>query len=153
MINLYYFTDKALQVKFDINLDSHNVNHTNSKITVKPNFFEVGIETRYINKILKQMAAIYALSKIHVKLKCQTVFSAIFDKQDKDNQVLNEIELFIKLNSNQNITESDINFNKIKSSLEHQIEKQRMKYSGWRFDKINSMTICFYKITERKGTS
>ena len=31
MINPYYFTDKNLKVGFKINLDSHNLHHTNSK--------------------------------------------------------------------------------------------------------------------------
>ena len=31
MINPYYFTDRNLKVGFEINLDSHNLHHTNSK--------------------------------------------------------------------------------------------------------------------------
>ena len=44
MLNPYYFTDRALQVGFKINLDSHNLHHTNSKITITPNHPEIGIE-------------------------------------------------------------------------------------------------------------
>ena len=54
MINPYYFTDRNLKVGFKINLDSHNINHANSKITITPNFKEFGIEVRYINKIMKE---------------------------------------------------------------------------------------------------
>ena len=36
----YYFTDRALQVGFVINLDSHNTNHAISELTIKPNFQE-----------------------------------------------------------------------------------------------------------------
>ena len=50
MINPYYFTDRNLQVGFKINLDSHHINHSNSKITITPNYPEFGIETRYIIK-------------------------------------------------------------------------------------------------------
>ena len=39
------------------------------------------------------------------------------------------------------------------SSLEHQIQQQEMKNSGWRFDKINSMRIYFYKTTEMNGSN
>ena len=53
MINPYYFTDRALQVGFKINLDSHNINHASSKLTIIPNHPEFGIEFRYINKIMK----------------------------------------------------------------------------------------------------
>ena len=45
---------------FNINLDSCNVNLTNSKMTIKPNFPEYGIEYQYKNKILKEMATTYA---------------------------------------------------------------------------------------------
>ena len=60
MINPYYFTHRALQVAFEINLDSHHINHANSKITITPKFSEFGIELRYINKILKELAMVYA---------------------------------------------------------------------------------------------
>ena len=151
MNNPYYFTDRALQIGFKINLDSHNLHHANSKITIIPNYPEFGIEVRYINKILKELAIIYARLINQYKFKYQTVFSARFDKQNEDGQLLDEIELFINLNMNYNITQSDIDNIDIKSPLEHQIQKQEMKDSGWRFDKINSMTIYFYETIEMNG--
>ena len=60
MINPYYFTDRNLKVGFKINLDSHHINHLNSKLTIIPNYPEFGIEVRYINKILKELSIIYA---------------------------------------------------------------------------------------------
>ena len=51
MIFRYYFTDRNLKVGFKINLDSHNLHHTNSKLTIMPNYPEFGIELRYINKL------------------------------------------------------------------------------------------------------
>ena len=33
IINPYYFADRALQVGFSITLDSHHINHANSKLT------------------------------------------------------------------------------------------------------------------------
>ena len=143
MINPYYFTDRALQIGFKINLDSHNLHHAISKLTIIPNYPEFGIEVRYINKIMKELAVIYARLINQYKFKYQTVFSARFDKPDEDGQLLDEIELFINLNMNYNITQSDIDNIDIKSPLEHQIQKQEMKDSGRRFDKINSMTIYF----------
>ena len=53
MINPYDFTNRALQVAFKINLDSHHINHANSKLTITPNFPEFGLELRYFNKIMK----------------------------------------------------------------------------------------------------
>ena len=53
MINPYYFTHRSLQVGFKINLDSLNTHHANSKLTVKRNYPEIGIEVRYFNKIIK----------------------------------------------------------------------------------------------------
>ena len=60
MLNPYYFTDRAVQVGFEINLDSHHINLANSKLTIMPKFPEFGIEIRYINKIMKELAMIYA---------------------------------------------------------------------------------------------
>ena len=151
MLNPYYFTDRALQVGFKINLDSHHINHANSKLTIIPNYPEFGIEVRYINEILKELAVIYARLINQCKFKYQTVFSARFDKQDEDGQILDEIELFITLNMNYNITQSDIDNINVTFPLEHQIQKQEMKDSGWRFDKINSMTVYFYETIEMNG--
>ena len=60
MLNPYYFTDRALKVGFKFNLDSHHINHAISKLTILPNYSGFGIETIYINKILKEMATFYA---------------------------------------------------------------------------------------------
>ena len=60
MNNPYYFTDRALQCGFKTNIDSHHINHANSKITITPNHPEFGIEFRYINKINKELSVIYA---------------------------------------------------------------------------------------------
>ena len=99
------------------------------------------------------MATINARLKKKVKFKYQTVFSARFDKQDEDNQVIDEAELFITLNNNYNLIETDIDNFENKSPLEQQIQNQEMKDSGWRFDKTNSMTISFYKTTETDSSS
>ena len=152
MINPYYFTDRNLKVGFKINLDSHNLHHANSKLTIIPNYPEFGIEVRYINKIMKELSVIYARLINQYKFKYQTVFSARFDKQDENDQLLDETELFINLNINHNLTETDINNINILSPLEYQIQQQEMKDSGWRFDKINSMTIYFYKTSEMNGS-
>ena len=141
MINPYYFTDRNLKVGFKINLDSHNLHHTNSKLTITPYHPEFGIEIRYINKIMKELAVIYARLINQCKFNYQSVFSARFDKQNEDNQVLDETELFNNLNIIHNLTQSDLDKINIISPLEYQIQQQEMKDSGWRFDKINSITI------------
>ena len=52
------------------------------------------------------------------------------------------------MNLNHNLTETDINHNDVKSQLEHQIQNQETKKSGWIFDKNNSMKIKIYKTGE-----
>ena len=49
MLNPYYFTERALQVGFDIKLDSHHINHANSKLTIYPNYTEFGIKLSLIH--------------------------------------------------------------------------------------------------------
>ena len=140
MLNSYCFTDRILKAGFKIELDSHHINHANSNLTIMPNFPEFGIEVRYINEFLKELSVIYARLINQYIFKNQTVFSARFDKQNEDSQVLDETELFINLNINHNLTQTDIDNIDIQSPLEHQIQQQEMKDSGWRFDKISSMT-------------
>ena len=152
MIIPYYFTDRNLKVSYKINLDSHHINHANSKLTITPTFPEFGIEFRFINKSVKELSTIYARLINQYKFKYQTVFSARFDKQDENDQLLDETELFINLNINHNLTETDINNINVLSPLEYQ-KQQEMKDSGWRFDKINSMTIYFYKTNEMNGSN
>ena len=136
MINPYYFTDKVVQVGFNITLESHHINHANSKIINKPNYPESGIEVRYIIKIVKKLSVIYAKSLNQYIFKYQTVFSARFDEQDEDNQVLDETELLINFNINHNLTETDLDNTDIKSPLKHQIQAQEMENARWRLDKI-----------------
>ena len=142
-----------MKVEFKINLDTHHIYHFNSELTIRPNYPEFGIETRYINNIIKELSVIYARLINQNKFKDQTVLSARFEKQDEDNRVLEETELFINININHNLTESDLDKIDIKSPVEHQVQQQEMKDSGWRFDKINSMTIYFYKTGEINGSN
>ena len=90
-------TDRALQVGLNITLDSHHINHSNSELIINSKYKDIGIEIRYISKILKEMATVFARLKNQYKFKYQTVFSARFDGQDEDNQVLEESEIFINL--------------------------------------------------------
>ena len=69
MINPCYLTDKVLQVRFNFTLESHHFNHANSKITIKPNYPEFGIEVRYINKVIEILSVIYARLLDQYKLK------------------------------------------------------------------------------------
>ena len=151
MINPYSLTDGNLEIGFKINLESHNINHANSVSNIEPNFPDIGIETRYIYKILKELITIYARSINQYKFKYHILFSASFYKINEEDQRSDEIELFINLNINHNLTETDIDNIDVKSQIEHQI--QETKESGWLFDKINSMTFRFYKIVELNGSN
>ena len=153
MINPYYFTDRALRVGFNITLESQHINHANSKLIIKPNYPECGIEVCYINKIIKELSVIYARLINQFNFRYQLVFSTRFDKHDEVNQVLDETELFNSLNFNHNLTETDLDNIDVKSPLEHQIQQPEMKYSIWRFDNINSLIIFFFKTGEVNGSS
>ena len=97
MIIRYYFIDENLKNGFKISLESHKINHANSLINIVPNFPDIGIETRYINKILKEMATIYARLRNQYKFKYHKIFSASFYKINEEDQRSDEIELFINL--------------------------------------------------------
>ena len=122
-------------------------------MTITPDFPEIAIEFRYINKIVKELSVIYARIINQYKFKYHTLFSASFYKINEEDQRNNEIELYINLNINHNLTESDIDNIDVRYQLEQQIQNQEMKISGWTFDKINSMKISFYKFVELNGSS
>ena len=65
--------------------------------------------------------------------------------------MLDETDFFKNLNFNHNITETVIDKIYIKRSLEHRIQQQEKKDSGWRFDKIKSIITYFFKSDEIKG--
>ena len=153
MINPYFFIDKNLKIGLKINLESHNFSLANSILTVLPKYPEYGIEFRFINKIVKALSFIYARLINQYKYKYYTLFSASFYKINEEDQRNNHIELYINLKINNNLTESDIDNIDIRSQLEHQIQMQELKDSGWIFDKINSMKISFYKTAELNGSS
>ena len=153
MINPYYFIDENLKNGFKINLECHNISHANSILTITPNFSEFGIEFSYINKIIKELSVIYARLINQNKFKWHTLFSASFYKTNEEDQRYNEIEIKMNLKINHNLTESDIDNIDVRSLLEHQIQIQETKESGWIFDKINSMKVSFCKTVELNGTS
>ena len=99
------------------------------------------------------MATIYARLINQYKSKYHILFSATFYKINEEDQRSDGIELFINLNINQNLTESDIKNIDVKLQLEHQIQIQETKESGWIFDKSNSMKIRFYKTGELNCSS
>ena len=153
MNNPSYIFDENLENGFKIILESHNINHANSILTITPNFPEFGIEFRYNNKIIKELSAIYARLINQYKFKYHTLFSASFYEIKEEDQRKNEIEFYMNLNINHNLTETDIDNIDVRSQLEHQKQVQETKESGWIFDKINSMKKSFYKTVELNGTS
>ena len=106
-----------------------------------------------MNKLFKELSVVYARIINQNQLKCQTVFLAGFDKQNEDNQVLDETEVFINLSTSHYLTETDVDNIDVNSPLERQLQAQMMKESGWRFDKVFSMTLNFYKTGEMNGSS
>ena len=144
MINPYCFFDESLKNGFKINLGSHNISHAISILTITPNFPEFGIEFRYNNKIIKELSVDYARLLNQYKFNYHTLFSASFHKINEEDQRNNEIELYINLSINHNLTKSDIDNNDVTSQLDHQSLVQENGESGWIFDKINSMKISFY---------
>ena len=80
MINPYFFIDENLKIGFKINLESHNISHAKSVLTIIPNFPEFGIKFRFINKVIRELSVIYARLINQYKFKYHTLFSASFYK-------------------------------------------------------------------------
>ena len=74
------------------------------------------------NKILREIATFCVRLINQYKSKNQTVIPPRLEKQDKDGQMLDEIESFINSGVNQNLTQYDIhNFN-VRFQLKQQLE-------------------------------
>ena len=80
MINSYCFIDENSKIGFKKNLESHNIIHINSLLNINVNFSDIGIGTRYISKILKEMATFYVRLVNQNKPKYHILFSASFYK-------------------------------------------------------------------------
>ena len=142
-----------MRIGFKKNLESHNNNQANSLLNIAPSFPVIGIETRYIDRNLKEMATVYARLINQYKFKYHILLSASFCKNNEEDQRSEEIELFIILNINNNLTETDFNDIDVTSQLEHQTQVQETKEPGWTFDKNDSMEIGFFKTGELTGSS
>ena len=99
------------------------------------------------------MSTIYARILNQCKCKYHILFSASFYKNNEEDQRDIETEYFVNLITNHNLTETDVKNIDVKSQLEHQIQIQGTKESGWVFDKSNSMKIGFHKTGELNGSS
>ena len=94
------------------------------------------------------MSLIYARLINQCKFRYQILFSARIDKQDEDDQVLDENEIYVLLNVNQNSTQTDNDRIVAGSHSEQQIQNQGSKDSSRRFDENNSITYCSHGTTE-----
>ena len=126
--------DRKLQIELRIDKDSPCLT-----FIITPNISEYEVQVCYINHIIKQLSNIYARLINQYKFRYQTVFSAVFDKQNED-----EKELFIDLNVSNSLSQSDIDKIDVISPLKHKIHDEEIRDSDWQFDKINSMTVYFY---------
>ena len=126
--------DRKLQIELRIDKDSPCLT-----FIITPNISEYEVQVCYINHIIKQLSNIYVRLINQYKFRYQSVFSAVFDKQNGD-----EKELFIDLNISHNLTQSDIDKIDVISPLRHKIHDEEMIDFDWQFYKINSMTVYFY---------
>ena len=93
MINPYYFDSENLKNGFKINLESHNISHAHSILTIIPKYPDSGIGYRYIINVIKEVSVIYARLINQYIFEYHTLFSASFYKINEEDQRDNEIEL------------------------------------------------------------
>ena len=153
MINRSYFIDENIKTGFKIILESPSIIHAKSNFTVAPIYPGFDIETRCINKIVKEMATLYARLLNQYRYEYHILISTSFYEINEEGQRSDEMELFINLNIFQNVIETDIDNIDVKSQLEHQFQIQETKDSGWIFDKINSRKKRLSKTGELNGSS
>ena len=49
-LNPYYFTDRDWRIESNINLDTHHINHANSKLTIEHIFHNLRLNSRILIK-------------------------------------------------------------------------------------------------------
>ena len=77
------------------------------------------------------MAIIYARLMKQFMFEYHIIFSASLHKFNEEGQRNDEVDLFINLNINLKLSEPVIDYIDVKSQLEHQIQIQGTKESGW----------------------
>ena len=133
-----------MKTGFKSYLDSHNNIHASSLLTIIPIYPDFGVEKRYINKTLKEMATIYARLVNQYEFNYHSFFSTNFYRINEEDQRSDETEFFTNLNTKHNLTETDIDNIDVKSQLEHQIQiRKKTKESGCMFDRNNTLKIGF----------
>ena len=65
---------------FKVILEGQKIIHAYSIISITPIYSDFGVETRYINKLLKEVPTVYARLINQFKFKQHTLFSASFFK-------------------------------------------------------------------------
>ena len=151
MIIPNYFIDENLKIGSKIKLESHFINHATSILSIIPFHPDFRNETRYKNKILTEMATIYARLKNQYNFKYH-IFSTTFYRINEEDLRSDETEFFIDLKINHKSTESDNKNIDVSSQLEHQSQFRETKESGWIFDRKSSR-IKVYETGELEASS
>ena len=112
----------------------------------------MGLNSDILKKYSKELSVIYASSLNQYKFKYHTIFSPNFYRIKEKHRRNIDIQININSNINHKLTESDIDIIGVRSQLEHQVQIEETKESGWIFDNFNSMKISFYKTGELDGS-
>ena len=76
----------------------------------------------------------------------------LFHKHGEDIEVTSETELPITLSITHKLTQCEIDINNIQWTLEKRIQSIEMKEPCWNFQRINTISILFYKSGELNGS-
>ena len=78
MINPYYFFDENVNIDFKFKLESHKISQADSILSSILIYTAFEIETRYVIKIIQEMATIYARLINQYKFKThKIIFSSL----------------------------------------------------------------------------
>ena len=102
---------------------------------------------------MEEMSRLYAEIINEYKFKYQLNCLVLFKKHGEDDEITNQIELPITLSITHNLIQSEIDNIKTQWSLDNRIQSIEMKEAGLSYQRINSMSISFYKSGEMNGSS
>ena len=92
LIISYYFIDENLKIGFKIKLESHNISHAISILTIIPDFPEFGIEFRYIIKIIKNCLLFILDFQISINIIITHFFQGAFIKLMKKTKEITKLD-------------------------------------------------------------
>ena len=101
---------------------------------------------------MEKMSLVYAKLMNQYIFKYQLTLLVLLHKHGEDFEITSETELPITLSITHKLTQSEIDIINIQWTLEKRLQSIEMEEPSWNFQRINTISILFYKSGELNGS-